>query len=68
MDSNHTNQSKPTPKLYCDARKQHALQISFEDAMIDVLCLNRGTLAISADGTRYLNEHVQWLWERYYND
>lgn len=39
-------------------------QALFEDTL-STLGIKQGTLAISEDGTRYLNEHIQWLWEQY---
>lgn len=40
------------------------LQNLFEQCLIE-MGIKKGCLSISQDGSKYLNEHIQWLWEQF---
>lgn len=40
-------------------------QWQFEEIATSQLRLNPGAFAFAEDGSKYLNEHMQWLWLQY---
>lgn len=43
-------------------------QLSFETCMVSEMKIRHGALAFSETGNRYLNEHIQWIWEQFCKD
>ncbi len=37
----------------------------FEDILREKFGLNKGCFAITQNGDRYVNEHIQWFWEQW---
>lgn len=38
-------------------------QVAFEYRLVGLMLVKPGALSVNEHGTRYLNEHIQWLWE-----
>jgi hypothetical protein len=43
-------------------------QWHFENNMIRYMGILLQSMAISQDGSHYLNEHVHWMWRQFYDD
>lgn len=38
-------------------------QVAFEFRLVGLFFIKPGCLGVNALGDRYLNDHIQWLWE-----